>query len=141
MTAQLAADGRLKLIKAVILVDMVGGRGLHILQESNSTIWLGQLVRDSAGELVFDGWQLPVEDDHIPFLQRGIPSVDIIDLSPFKSYHHTAQDTLDKCRAQSLMITGRVVLATLSRLEERLGRGDASDRQTAPPASRHWLQP
>jgi hypothetical protein len=53
----------------------------------------------------------------MPFLARGIPSVDIIDLTPFRSYHHTAQDSIDKCSPESLAVVGRVVLATLAELE------------------------
>ena len=51
-------------------------------------------------------------------LGRGIPAVDIIDLKPFRSYHHTAQDTIDKCSPESLAVVGRVVLATLAELEK-----------------------
>ena len=50
-------------------------------------------------------------------LARGIPSVDIIDWTPFRSYHHTAQDSIDKCSPESLAVVGRVVLATLAELE------------------------
>jgi L-amino acid N-acyltransferase YncA len=50
-------------------------------------------------------------------LARGIPSVDIIDWTPFRSYHHTAQDSIDKCNPESLTVVGRVVLATLADLE------------------------
>jgi len=124
LAAQLEADGRLKRIRALVLVDMVAGRRLDILRESNSTPWLTDLVFKSACRLgyskAFGGERFPVEDDHMPFLARGIPAVDIIDLTPFKSYHHTAQDTIDKCDPQSLTAVGRVVLATLAELERRI---------------------
>jgi len=48
--------------------------------------------------------------------------VGIIDLTPFKTNHHAAQDTADKCSAQSLAIVGRVVLATLEELEGQFGK-------------------
>ena len=121
MAEQLAADGRLKNLRALILVDMVVDRCLDILRASNSTAWLSTLVFTSARELgyksSFSGGTYPVEDDHTAFLKRGIPAVDIIDLTPFHSYHHTEADTLDKCSAQSLQLVGRVVLATLAKLE------------------------
>src|SRR5262249_11914357 len=44
MAEQLAADGRLKNLRALILVDMVGDRRLEVLRESNSTAWLSALV-------------------------------------------------------------------------------------------------
>ena len=59
-----------------------------------------------------------MEDDHSPFLARGLPAVDIIDLTPFGSYHHTAQDTLDKCSWESLAVVGQVVMATPTKLEQ-----------------------
>lgn len=121
MAERLEDDGRLKQIRALVLVDMVGDRHLAILRELNSTPWLSDLVFDSARDFgygrYFEGGEFPVEDDHLPFLQKGVPSVDVIDLSPFKSYHHTAQDTLDKCSPDSLSIVGRVIIKTIERLE------------------------
>jgi hypothetical protein len=52
------------------------------------------------------------------FLERGIAAVDIIDLTPFRTYQHTEADTVDKCSAQSLQLVGRVVLATMEKLEQ-----------------------
>jgi Zn-dependent M28 family amino/carboxypeptidase len=121
LAEKLSHEGTLGQIKALILVDMVGDRHLNILRESNSTAWLSGLVFRSARTLgyigLFNGGTFPVEDDHMPFLARGIPSVDIIDLTPFGSYHHTAQDSIDKCDPESLTVVGRVVLATLADLE------------------------
>ena len=121
MAEQLAADGRLKKIRALILVDMVGDRHLDILRESNSTPWLQALVFGSARQLgyatSFSGGTYPVEDDHVPFLKRGVAAVDIIDLTPFHTYHHTEADAIDKCSPQSLQLVGRVVLATIYKLE------------------------
>ena len=121
LAEKLASDGKLGQIKAMILVDMVADRHLNILRESNSTAWLSDLVFKTARTLgygrSFSGGTFPVEDDHLPFVARGVPSVDIIDLTPFGSYHHTAQDSIDKCSPESLTVVGRVVLATLAELE------------------------
>jgi Zn-dependent M28 family amino/carboxypeptidase len=121
MAEQLEADGRLKQIRALVVVDMVGDRHLDILRESNSTPWLCDIVFDTARHFGygrhFDSGEFPVEDDHLPFLRKGVPSVDIIDITPFKSYHHTAQDTLDKCSPESLSIVGRVIMKTIEQLE------------------------
>src|SRR6516165_9429029 len=104
---------------------MVAGRRPHILEESNSTPWLRESLFRKARQLgyvsSFDGGQFPVEDDHVPFVEKGVPAADVIDLTPFKTYHHTAQDTLDKCSPESLAIVGRVVLATLEELEGKFG--------------------
>jgi glutaminyl-peptide cyclotransferase len=63
--------------------------------------------------------EMQVTKIHAPFLAKGVPSVDIIDLTPYRSYHHTAQDSIDKCDSESLAAVGRVVLATLAELERR----------------------
>jgi len=121
LAEKLASDGKLGQMKAMILVDMVADRHLNILRESNSTAWLSDLVFKTARTLgyskAFSGGMFPVEDDHLPFLAKGIPSVDIIDLTPFGSYHHTAQDSIDKCSPESLAVVGRVVLGTIAELE------------------------
>jgi Zn-dependent M28 family amino/carboxypeptidase len=125
LAENLAAQGILKRVKALVLVDMVADRHLNILRESNSTPWLSDLVFNTATQLgygrSFSGGVFPVEDDHMPFLRKGVPAVDIIDLTPFTSYHHTGRDTLDKCSGESLAMVGRVVMETLLALEQRVG--------------------
>ena len=82
---------------------------------------LTDLVFESARQLgyasSFTGGRFPVEDDQLPFLRKGVPAVDIIDLTPFRSYHHTAQDTIDKCSPESLALVGQVVMTTITKLE------------------------
>jgi Zn-dependent M28 family amino/carboxypeptidase len=121
LAEKLSREGKLGKISALILLDMVADRHLSILRESNSTGWLSDVVVRSALALgygsLFSGGTFPVEDDHLPFLASGIPSVDIIDLTPFRSYHHTAQDLIDKCSPESLAVVGRAVLATLAEME------------------------
>jgi Zn-dependent M28 family amino/carboxypeptidase len=57
----------------------------------------------------------------MPFRDAGIPVVDLIDLDyGFNNlYHHTTQDTPDKCSAQSLQVTADVVAETLRALNTR----------------------
>jgi len=45
-----------------------------------------------------------VNDDHIPFIHRGIPAIDIIDFD--YKYWHTHEDTPDKCSPESLRKVG-----------------------------------
>jgi len=63
--------------------------------------------------VIADGF--PVEDDHKPFLDAGVPAVDIIDLdySPW----HTERDTLDAISARSLQIVGDTFLDALPKIE------------------------
>jgi hypothetical protein len=54
-------------------------------------------------------------DDHTPLNEIGIPVIDLIDFD-FPPWH-TAGDTLDKIRAESLEIVGRVALYDLVQFE------------------------
>lgn len=125
LAAKWAANGTLKRIKAFILLDMIGDKDLDIQRDMNSTPWLEDLIYDAASKY---GWQsfffqqkMEVEDDHIPFLQRGVPCADLIDFTYGydNAYWHTAQDTLDKLGAQSLTIVGDTMLETIQLLNQR----------------------
>ena len=115
-------DGSLALTRAMILVDMIGDRNLTIRRETNSTPWLTDAIWSAArgvnGGAAFMSESTRVEDDHLPFLAAGVPSVDIIDLDypPW----HTADDTLDAVSARSLQIVGDTLVAALPRIESRL---------------------
>jgi glutaminyl-peptide cyclotransferase len=122
---QARKDGTLKLIRAMVLVDMVGDRDLELRRETNSTPWLTDIVWAAAGRLGYGRYFVDdeqfVEDDHIPFLRAGVPAVNIIDMQ-YEPWH-TAGDTLDKVSARSLQIVGDVVLEALPRIEQQLKKG------------------
>jgi Zn-dependent M28 family amino/carboxypeptidase len=114
-------DGTLASLKAMILVDMIGDRNLTIRRDSNSTQWLTDLIWSTAKRLnqpAFMPEPTRVEDDHLPFLEAGVPSVDIIDLD--YPQWHTAGDTLDAVSARSLQVVGDVLIASLPAIEARL---------------------
>jgi Zn-dependent M28 family amino/carboxypeptidase len=125
LAAKWGRDGTLGQIKAFLLADMIGDKDLDIQRETNSTAWLVDVVRQAAkkfgDERYFFQKDMAVEDDHLPFVQRGVPSIDIIDLDygPDNSYHHTAQDTMDKVSAHSLTIDGDVILETIRLIDQR----------------------
>jgi Zn-dependent M28 family amino/carboxypeptidase len=125
LAARWGRDGTLTRIKAFLLADMIGDKDLDIQRETNSTPWLSALVGEAAKKFGYQKYffqqDMPVEDDHLPFVQRGVPSVDIIDLDygPNNSYHHTAQDTMDKISAHSLTIDGDVFLETIRLLNQK----------------------
>ena len=117
-------DGSLATIKANILVDMIGDRRLDIRRDSNSTPWLTDIIWSAAKRRELGDYFLDeptrIEDDHLPFLAAGVPSVDVIDLN-YDAWH-TPQDTLDAVSARSLQIVGDVLLAALPQIETRLSR-------------------
>jgi glutaminyl-peptide cyclotransferase len=125
LAAKWGGDGTLGKIKAFMLADMIGDKDLDIQRESNSTGWLVDLVRQAAkkygDERYFFQTDEPVEDDHLAFVKRGVPSIDVIDLDygPNNSYHHTAQDTMDKVSARSLTIDGDIFMETIRLINQR----------------------
>jgi Zn-dependent M28 family amino/carboxypeptidase len=128
-TKQLAqkwhADGTISKIKAFILVDMIGDTDLDIQRDSNSTPWLTDLVLQAATNLGYQSHffkqTVGMDDDHIPFAKVGVPVIDLIDYSYGYNnvFHHTAEDTIDKLSAQSMAITGDVVMETIELLDQR----------------------
>jgi glutaminyl-peptide cyclotransferase len=114
-------NGSLASLKAMVLVDMIGDRDLRIKRDLNSTGWLTNIIWDTARQqklaAYFPAESTQVEDDHLPFMQAGVPSVDIIDLeyAPW----HTAGDNLEAVSAHSLQVVGDVVLLALPQIEAR----------------------
>jgi len=118
-------NGVLKRIKAVVVVDMIGDKDLGLLRDLNSTPWLVDLVWQIAQEKGYGPHFLEqmggITDDHVPFVQAGVPAVDLIDFDygPANRYWHTAEDTVDKLSSRSFEIVGQVVLETIARLGQR----------------------
>lgn len=100
-------------INAMVLVDIVGDADLYLPKESSSTDSLQNAVWGIAtdlgyGDTFVNTYAGSILDDHRPFLDAGIPALDIIQI-PFPSYWHTLEDTPDKCSAESLEKVGSVL--------------------------------
>ena len=125
LVAKMQLDGDLKNVKAVVLVDMIGQKGLTMKKESSSTPWLVDLIWSTAATLgyqdVFVSQPTSAADDHDPFLAEKVPAVDLIDLDDYiaEGYWHTPQDTMDKISAKNLAIVGHVMLASVGALEKK----------------------
>jgi glutaminyl-peptide cyclotransferase len=117
--------GTLKKIKALIVVDMIGDADLDIQRNTKGAPWLLDLIYTAAERLGYQSHfyalQGPIEDDHIPFYNRGVPTADVIDLDYGYNnvFHHTPQDTMDKLSPKSLEIVGNTVLETIRLLDQR----------------------
>lgn len=101
----------------VIIIDMIGDANLEIYKENNSTSSLVESVWYEAEKLGYQSYfiqdyKYSIIDDHLPFINKGIPTCLIIDLD--YPYWHTTKDKLDKVSGKSLEIIGDVLVSWLS---------------------------
>ena len=95
--------------QAVVIVDMIGDADLNIYKEHNSNADITEEIWATAQSLGYEDKFIPeykfsMIDDHTPFLEAGIPAVDLIDFD--YPYWHTTGDTPDKVSAESLQVVG-----------------------------------
>lgn len=115
-------DSVWKIPEAAIVVDMVGDanatfRPEYFSQQSapglNRRIWT--IAEELGyGNIFIDEPGGAITDDHIPFIEIGIPAVDIVDyrMQPeqgFPPQWHTTQDTPDRLSAKTLQSVGRTL--------------------------------
>lgn len=125
LASQWQEDGRIRRLRAFILLDMVGDRDLSVTIPRNGTPWLISAVFTAAEaegcRKYFSLHRSEILDDHVAFLAAGVPAVDLIDFeygsAPGRNdYWHTREDSLDKIGAESLQRVGRVVIRVLNTL-------------------------
>ena len=106
--------------RAMILLDMVGDRDLRLTlsvdtppELARTTLRLAEEldIRDHVGYYPHGN----ILDDHRPFQELGIPSINLIDFEYGRGnrYWHTAEDSLDKLSADSLQTAGDLALHLL----------------------------
>jgi len=109
-------------IEALVLLDMVGRTDLHIQEELYSTArmrtitWSAVVACGHQANFYRPGLAEGASDDHVPFLDAGIPSVDLIDLKG-NPHWHKPTDTIDNLSGKSLQIVADVVLTMLPEVE------------------------
>lgn len=119
------SDGTIKKIKAFTLEDMIGDADLNVDRVMEATPWLENLVSQAATRVGYQSHffarEISVEDDYRPFLDRGVPSTDLIDFEYGYNnvFWHTTEDTVDKLSPKSLEIVGTVTLETVRMVDSR----------------------
>jgi glutaminyl-peptide cyclotransferase len=106
----------------MILLDYIAGKGTRLPREGTSDIDLWAKLRAAAKQVgataTFpEGIGPSISDDHTPFLDAGIPAIDLIDWS-YRKHAHTPTDTMAQVSEKSLDAVGETVaqlLVTLSR--------------------------
>lgn len=105
-----------------ILLDMIGDKELVIKKEGYSQtnaagvvgkVW--KAARDAGAAAFADDVGEALHDDHLAFLKKGIPVINLIDFD--YPYWHTTADTPDKCSVESLQQVGDVLVELLYRVE------------------------
>jgi glutaminyl-peptide cyclotransferase len=126
LAKQIYDAGGVKMVNAVIVLDMVGDKDLDISIPRNSS-------RELVKELFFAAHELGVRpqfalgagsilDDHVPFQLAGMPVIDVIDFNygsapGLNDYWHTTNDTLDKLSVKSMQTVGDVVFRMVENLQ------------------------
>jgi glutaminyl-peptide cyclotransferase len=115
--AKAYAKAHAKELRALVLLDFVAEKGaMRIPREQGSDPKLWARLR-SAAKRAGSGASFPGElsgqvlDDHTPFTQRGVPSIDLIDFT-FPCWHKTCDD-LSAVSERSLDRSGEAVLEML----------------------------
>ncbi len=128
IAAKWSADGTIGHIRAFLLADMIGWKDMNIDRETNSTPWLADLLakagKDTGHSKYLFSDSQPIDDDHLPFMQRGVPVLDVIDFkygtpSDPEAFHHTEQDTMDKLSATSLQVSADLFLELVKLINGR----------------------
>ncbi len=113
-----------KELGSFVLLDYIAERnGLRIAREAGSDAALWTELRRAASVVgvgsLFPAQPAPVQiiDDHTPFTQRGVPSIDIIDFD--YPQRDSLADNLDAVSERSLDAVGEAVYRLIARLRTR----------------------
>ena len=130
LAKKLKDDGTSIRIKGFFLLDMIGDKNLNVARETQSTRTLQDVIATAAKQLGYSSYffqyETGITDDHVEFLNVGIPAVDIVDaqfgrmgiqFDGMGEFHHANTDTMDKVSRSSLEIVGRTVLMTVELLD------------------------
>jgi glutaminyl-peptide cyclotransferase len=131
LAQKLVANGTRTRVRGFFLLDMIGDKQLGVARETESNRQLQDFIARAAGQLgygqYFFQYDVGIIDDHVPFINAGIPAVDVVDArfgrmgAAFDSmgeFHHANTDTMDKVSQQSLEVVGRTILLTVELLDK-----------------------
>ncbi len=110
-------------LSAMVLLDYIAEReGLSFPREGSSdpALWadLRRAARDvGVGSLFLPDFAGTILDDHTPFLQRGVPAIDVIDFD--YPQRDSLADDLDAVSQRSLDAVGEAVHRLVTRLRRR----------------------
>jgi Zn-dependent M28 family amino/carboxypeptidase len=131
LAQKLKMDGRASRVRGLFLLDMIGDKDLGVCKEMNSSavlqVTIAQAAKDLGYTKYFFQYECDIIDDHIPFRDVGIPSVDVVDaefgrMGPefdgMGEFHHANTDTMNKVSRQSIEIVGKTILHAVELLDK-----------------------
>jgi Zn-dependent M28 family amino/carboxypeptidase len=127
-------------IKALVLLDLVGDKDYSLSEHHSFSRELLAIFKNASKEVFgvdfFVQWHQELGDDHDPFVEKGIPAIDLIDFEYGRGgsleYWHTQEDTIDKLSERSLERTGTLVLKALPEVENMVVKGLKAGATTKP---------
>ena len=131
LAQKLTANGTRSRVRGFFLLDMIGDKQLGVARETESNRQLQDFIARAAGQLgyaqYFFQYDVGIIDDHVPFINAGIPAVDVVDarfgrmgptFDSMGEFHHANTDTMDKVSQRSLEVVGRTILLTVELLDK-----------------------
>jgi Zn-dependent M28 family amino/carboxypeptidase len=112
----LSSNGRLVDCDAVVIIDMLADKNLDAIIPPECDKNLADIFLKTAKQLGFQDkfsrGNIQIIDDHTPFVQNGIPTINIIDFNygPNNIFWHSSGDKIQNTSRESLEISGNVLL-------------------------------
>jgi hypothetical protein len=105
--------GSLPLVSLTVL-DMIGSPRIKLAKDTLSSPWmvdhLSKIVKKLNFNAILETIPKAIEDDHVPFVKKGISALDIIDFSNL-TYWHTHGDDASKISYQSIEKAAKIGLS------------------------------
>jgi glutaminyl-peptide cyclotransferase len=111
-------DERKRAVRALVLLDMIGAEPMILSQDTHTSAeWkqlLGPVLQSLGMTERLSPVPRPISDDHLPFLQKGIPAINLINFE-VTTHWHRSSDTVDQIHMPSIEDFSRLAISlTLS---------------------------
>lgn len=115
-------------IEAVLVLDMISDHDLNLIRSSGSDKALMAMLEEVLAEANIESilkkhWSR-IEDDHIPFVEKNIPTLHLMDFtfggptSPGPLWH-TEDDNMENVSRRSLMIMSKIMMEMIPRIMQQ----------------------
>ena len=98
-----------KPLSIAVILDMIGHKNQKIFVTSGSDAQATEALLKSADGVKIQSVPFPIEDDHIPFAQRGVRFMHLIDWTNLDEWH-TEKDDLSIISVSKIAALGKVLL-------------------------------